>query len=257
MRLSPRHPRYRSLLVRAHLADLARKGLVVPEGLIAHGRGEAFDYLLGERTTPSARHATRVAAQWLRAARRPVVSVNGNVAALAAADVARLQRALPNLLVEVNLFHRSPRRVDLVARALRAEGVHHLLGVRPNARIPGLPSDRARVDRDGIFVADVCLVPLEDGDRTEALRALGKRVISIDLNPLSRTNRYADLPIVDELVRAFRNLTNDVERSPAPVVPGRFVRFDAPAALRAARATIDRRLTRGARARRRPSPRRR
>src|SRR5271170_199963 len=193
MRLSPRHPRYRSLVVRTLLAEAARTGLVVPEGLIAHGRGEAFDYLLGERTSASARRAERVAAQWLRAARRPVLSVNGNVAALAADGVARLQKALPTLGVEVNLFHRSPHRVDLVAHALRDAGVKELLGVRPTARIPGLPSDRAHVDRRGIFVADVCLVPLEDGDRTEALRALGKRVISIDLNPLSRTSRSADL----------------------------------------------------------------
>jgi 4-phosphopantoate---beta-alanine ligase len=256
MRLSPRHPRYRSLLVRARLADLSRQGMVVPEGLIAHGRGEAFDYLLGERTTPSARRATRVAAQWLRAARRPVVSVNGNVAALAADAIARLQQSLPSIGVEVNLFHRTPRRVALVARALRAAGVRRLLGVRPTARIPGLPSDRARVDRNGIFVADVCLVPLEDGDRTEALQRLGKRVISIDLNPLSRTSQCADLPIVDELVRALRNLTQDLERAHGPAVPGRFDPFDARGALRAARATIDRGLTRAA-ARSRPSSRHR
>jgi 4-phosphopantoate--beta-alanine ligase len=232
--------------VRARLAEQTRNGLVVPEGLIAHGRGEAFDYLLGERTTPSARRATRAAAQWLRAARRPVVSVNGNVAALAAEPVTRLQRVLPTLGVEVNLFHRTPRRVRLVARALRDAGVRDLLGVHPTGRVPGLPSDRATADRNGILIADVCLVPLEDGDRTEALRAMGKRVISIDLNPLSRTSEHADLPIVDELVRALGNLTDDLGGARRPVVTGRFVPFDAPAALRAARTTIDRRLMRGA-----------
>ncbi|EQD37480.1 protein containing DUF137, partial [mine drainage metagenome] len=82
--------------------------------------------------------------------------------------------------------------------------------------MPGLPSDRARVDRAGIYVADVCVVPLEDGDRTEALRALGKRVISIDLNPLSRTSRTADLPIVDELVRALDRLADGVARDGPP-----------------------------------------
>ena len=255
MRLSPRHPRYRSLLVRARLAQRARAGLVVPEGLIAHGRGEAFDYLLGERTTASARRATRVAARWLRAARRPVVSVNGNVAALAPDALARLQQLLPSLGVEVNLFHRTPQRVALVAHALRAAGVRHVLGIRPTARIPGLPSDRARVDRNGIFVADVCLVPLEDGDRTAALRAVGKRVISIDLNPLSRTSRSAHLPIVDELARALRNLAQDLERPRSVAVPGEFEPFDARAALRAARATMYRELKRAA-ARSRPSSRR-
>jgi 4-phosphopantoate---beta-alanine ligase len=250
MRLSPRHPRYRSLVVRAGLARSARAGLVVPEGLIAHGRGEAFDYLLGERTYPSARRATRVAAQWIRAARRPVLSVNGNVAALAARDVARLQRVMPRLAVEVNLFHRTPRRVALVRRALERAGVRHLLGLRATGRIPGLPSDRARVDRNGILIADVCLIPLEDGDRTRALRAMGKRVISIDLNPLSRTSRDADLPIVDELGRALRNLTADLGAKRATrATPGQFAPIDRAALLRAAHATIARELRRAARAR--------
>ncbi len=242
MPLSPRHPRYRSLRVRAHLAAESRTGLVVPEGLIAHGRGEAFDYLLGERTSPSARRAIRVAASWLRAARHPVVSVNGNVAALAAGPIVRLQRALPGLGVEVNLFHRTPRRSALVARALRRAGVRGLLGERPTARIPRLPSDRALVDRGGIARADVCLVPLEDGDRTSALRALGKRVIAIDLNPLSRTSETADLPIVDELTRALDLLARELEGRKGATGSGRFVPFDAAAALRDARRTIARRL---------------
>jgi 4-phosphopantoate---beta-alanine ligase len=246
MRLSPRHPRYRSLRTRVALATQTRSGLVVPEGLIAHGRGEAFDYLLGERTTPGARRAIRTAAQWLRAARRPTLSVNGNVAALGAREVARLQRALPGLRVEVNLFHRTARRARLVADALRRAGVRDVLGVRPTARIPRLPSDRARVDANGIAAADVCLVPLEDGDRTAALRALGKRVISIDLNPLSRTSRTADLPIVDELVRALALLAKELRRSTGPRGSGAFRPFDAPAARADAEATIRRNLTRRA-----------
>jgi 4-phosphopantoate---beta-alanine ligase len=256
MRLSPRHPRYHSLVVRAGLADAARQGLVVPEGLIAHGRGEAFDYLLGERTTPSARRATRVAADWIASARHPVLSVNGNVAALAAAEVAKLQRVWPALGVEINLFHRTPRRVAQVARALRTAGVHDVLGLRPDRRIPGLPSDRALVDRRGIWIADVCVVPLEDGDRTEALRALGKRVVAIDLNPISRTSREADLPIVDELTRALRNLAADLgTRRSRPRRPGHFVAFDAERALAEAHRAIAAGLTRAGRARSRPSSR--
>ncbi|HTW76356.1 MAG TPA: phosphopantothenate/pantothenate synthetase [Thermoplasmata archaeon] len=242
MRLSPRHPRYRSLRVRAELAELARRGVVVPEGLIAHGRGEAFDYLLGERTSPSARRAERVAATWLWTAERPVLSVNGNVAALAAEGVARVARARPGLGVEVNLFHRSPARAAAIARRLRAAGVREVLGVRPTARIPGLPSDRARVDRRGIAVADVCVIPLEDGDRAEALRRLGKRVISIDLNPLSRTSRVADLPIVDELTRALDRIALDLAAGPPRPRPAAFVPVDRDALLRAALATIGRRL---------------
>ena len=44
------HPRYKSLMVREHLADMVEQGLVTPTGLISHGRGEAFDYLMGEKT---------------------------------------------------------------------------------------------------------------------------------------------------------------------------------------------------------------
>ena len=88
--------------------------------------------------------------------------MNGNVAALAAPEIARLARAVPGLGVEVNLFHRTPARARRVERSLRRAG-RRILGVRPTARIPGLPSDRAWVDAEGILLADVCLVPLEDG----------------------------------------------------------------------------------------------
>lgn len=238
-RIARSHPRYASLKVRARLAEAHRRGLVVPEGLIAHGRAEAFDYLLGERTTASARRAERVAAQWLRAAEHPVVSVNGNVAALAAGLVARLQQALPSLGIEVNLFHRTPARARAIARALEVSGARSVLGVRPTARIAGLPSDRAWVDRHGILTADVVLVPLEDGDRTAALRRAGKRVIAIDLNPLSRTARTADLPIVDELTRALAGIERElVRRRGRADAPRTFAPFDARAALAASLRTI-------------------
>ena len=60
--IPPDHPRYRSLVTREHLAECARKGIVSWEGLTAHGRGEAFDYLIGERTTPGAALAEETAA---------------------------------------------------------------------------------------------------------------------------------------------------------------------------------------------------
>jgi 4-phosphopantoate---beta-alanine ligase len=246
-RLSPRHPRYRSLVTRAHLAEESRRGVVAPEGLIAQGRGEAFDYFLGERTTASARRAERIAAHWLLAARRPVVSVNGNVAALAAPLIAQLADAVPTLLVEVNLFHRSPERVRMIADRLRDAGVRGILGLRPTARIPGLPSDRALVDADGIARCDVCLVPLEDGDRTAALRRLGKRVISIDLNPMSRTSVTSDLPIVDELSRALSEIARFARSRPRGVRAGKFPAVDAPTLLAAARRTMARGLTQAGR----------
>lgn len=251
MRLPHRHPRYASLKVRAGLAAALRKGLVVPEGLIAHGRGEAFDYLLGEATSPSARRAERQAARWLLAAEHPVLSVNGNVAALAAREVAALQAAVPHLKVEVNLFHRTPARARAVARTLVAAGVRSPLGVRPTARIPDLDSDRAAVDAEGIARADLCLIPLEDGDRAEALRALSKKVIAIDLNPLSRTSRVADLPIVDELSRALREIALEAQRLRSRGRRGRPATVRAGELLADAYATIERRLRRqAARARR-------
>lgn len=241
-RISRAHPRYRSLLLRDQLARAARAGLVVPEGLIAQGRAEAFDYFLGERTTPSARRAERVAAQWILAAARPVLSVNGNVAAIAAGEVAALARAVPGLGIEVNLFHRTPARARAVARALRRAGVTEVLGVRPTARVPGLPSDRALVDRRGIAIADLCVVPLEDGDRAEALRERGQRVISIDLNPMSRTSRAADLPIVDELRRALVGIRRSVPGARRTARPLEFPRFNAAAALSDARRRMSVRL---------------
>lgn len=56
---------------------------------------------------------------------------------------------------------------------------------------------------DGIFSSDVVIVPIEDGDRAEALASMGKVVISIDLNPLSRTSRMATVSISDDINRAL------------------------------------------------------
>ena len=59
------HPRYRSLMTRERLADAVEKGLVNPTGLISHGRGEAYDYLMGETTLPPSLEAERAAAAFL------------------------------------------------------------------------------------------------------------------------------------------------------------------------------------------------
>src|SRR5438093_11757439 len=94
MRLPRAHPRYTSLVTREKLVRAWKAGIVVPEGLIAHGRGEAFDYLLGEETTAPALVAEKAAAAFLVRAKRPVISANGNVAALASSEVARLAKRL-------------------------------------------------------------------------------------------------------------------------------------------------------------------
>ncbi|OGS50646.1 MAG: hypothetical protein A3K65_08915 [Euryarchaeota archaeon RBG_16_68_12] len=205
MKIPRSHPRYRSLVTRESLVKAWKAGVAVPEGLIAHGRGEAFDYLLGEATSAPALVAEKAAAAFLLTAKRPVISVNGNVAALAATEVVRLANAIP-ARIEVNLFHRTDARVGKIVRVLESAGARDILGVRPDARIPRLDSKRALAHRRGIYGADVVLVPLEDGDRTEALVRMGKTVISVDLNPLSRTSQMATVPIIDELTRALPNI---------------------------------------------------
>ncbi len=87
------HPRYKSLVIRKQLADYALAGVVSLEGLTSHGRGEAFDYLIGEKTPAAALEAEKLAARVLLAAKHPVLSINGNTAALAAAEIADRQKA--------------------------------------------------------------------------------------------------------------------------------------------------------------------
>lgn len=205
------HPRAQSLFEREKLVDAFRKGLVIPEGLIAHGRGEAFDYILGEKTTDFARKATRAAAAALILAKKPVISVNGNVAALVPDKVVELSK-IAGAGIEINLFYRTARREVAISKALRNAGADRIFGVGKNAssKIPELLSERRRVDPEGIPVADVVLVPLEDGDRTEALRKLGKTIIAIDLNPLSRTSLNASISIVDNVTRSLPSLTDEI-----------------------------------------------
>src|SRR5712691_3033928 len=210
MKIPRSHPRYDSLVRRERLVRAWKEGIAVPEGLIAHGRGEAWDYLFGEETSAPALVAERAAAAHLLAAERPVISVNGNVAALAAREVVQLARAIPARM-EVNLFHRTEARMAKIVRILERAGARDVLGKDPNARIPGIESKRALSHRDGVIGADVVLVPLEDGDRAEALVRMKKVVISVDLNPLSRTSQRATIPIVDELTRAILNIKKFVE----------------------------------------------
>jgi len=204
------HPRYESLGRREKLIEGFKEGIVVPQGLIAHGRGEMFDYLLGERTTKEGRAASRAAAALLLKAKRPVISVNGNVAALSAADVVRLSQ-VSKARIEIGLFHRTDERVTKIEKVLIKRGAMNVLGFLPDAKIPGLDSLRGLCSKEGIGMADVVLIPLEDGDRAEALAKMGKKTIAIDLNPMSRTARNATVTIVDELTRAIPELIKNVE----------------------------------------------
>jgi len=201
------HPRTKSLQVREKLIEHYLDGTVAEAGLIAHGRGEAFDYLLGEDTTKPALHAIEAAAAALLTAETPVISVNGNTAALVAEEIVELAEAT-NAKIEVNLFYRTPERETAVKELLIKAGAQNVLGVGENASatIEELNSERRRVDPRGILKADVVMVPLEDGDRTEALVKMNKKVIAIDLNPLSRTSQKATITIVDNIVRAAPKL---------------------------------------------------
>ncbi len=204
------HPRYKSLLVREHLAEMVEQGLVTPTGLISHGRGEAFDYLMGEHTIAPALEAERAASAYLLKAKHPVVCVNGNSIALDPKGLIELAKAIPAKM-EVNIFHRTEERMRQLVEYMRTQGAEGILGLEPNKKIPNLTSDRALCTEEGIYDSDVIVVPIEDGDRAEALIAMGKIVISIDLNPLSRTSKVASVPISDEITRAVANITKFVE----------------------------------------------
>ncbi len=198
---------------RHRLIDGLRQGYVAEAGLIAHGRGEAFDYLLGERTIDEARNAEKVAVAMLLLSENPVISVNGNTAALVPKEIVDLSEAV-GAKVEVNLFYRTPLREEIIGKILRDNGAEVVYGIEEGTcrRMTHLDSERGRVDCRGIWVADTVLVPLEDGDRAEALVGMGKKVIAVDLNPLSRTSQKATLSIVDNVSRAVPNMIAFAEK---------------------------------------------
>lgn len=204
------HPRRESLLTRKKIEEGIDKGITSRQGLIAEGRGEAFDYLLGERTLESAYRAERAAVAEMLLAEHPVISVNGNVAALCPKEAVELADAVSADL-EVNIFHRTRERLEAIADHLKINGADEagvvVRGLKADAEIPGLSSERARVDSEGIYSADVVLIPLEDGDRCEALVAMNKTEIVVDLNPLSRSPKMAQIPVIDNITRAFPNMT--------------------------------------------------
>jgi 4-phosphopantoate--beta-alanine ligase len=197
-------------MVRERLSEMVDRGLVTQTGLISHGRGEAFDYLMGERSLEPSLRAERAAAAYLLRAENPVVCVNGNAAALDPENIIGLAKEVP-AKIEVNIFHRTEKRMDLLISYMEEKGAKDVLGRDPDARISGLDSDRALCTRSGIYGSDVILVPIEDGDRAKALADMGKTVISIDLNPLSRTSKAATVSISDEMTRALENIRRFVK----------------------------------------------
>lgn len=207
------HPRASSLIIREKLVDGFRNGIVVPQGLIAHGRGEAFDYLLGEKTTKYAYEAEKAAVCLLLLSNNSIISVNGNTTVLCAKDLVTLSNVTKSR-IEVNLFHKSTARTNAIASILRKEDAFDVLGLDNKSKtvIKRVSSNRKYVDKDGIMNSDTIFLALEDGDRTESLVRMGKKVISVDLNPLSRTAIASNITIIDNIVRAIPNMVKISEQ---------------------------------------------
>jgi 4-phosphopantoate---beta-alanine ligase len=209
MRIPKSHPRYNSLSIREKISNSLKEGIISEHGIIAHGRGETFDYLIGEQTTVVARKSINSATALLLLAKNPVISINGNTAALVSDSIVKLSKIIPAKL-EVNIFHPSQERERKIKRRLIKSGCKEVLLPQKSAKLKYLESNRKFVNKCGIYSADVVLVPLEDGDRTEALVKNGKKVIVIDLNPLSRSAQKSTITIVDNITRAVPEMIKSV-----------------------------------------------
>lgn len=205
------HPRYLSNFYRDLIVDGIKKGIVAEHGLIAHGRGETFDYLIGEKTQKFAIRSIKAAAALLKNAKYTVICVNGNTAVLVPKELIRLATIL-NCPLEINLFHKSRSREKKIAEYLKKFGAKNIL-LPDGSVIKTLDSNRRLISGSGQKKADVVFVPLEDGDRTEGLLKMGKKVITVDLNPLSRTAQKASITIVDNIIRALPLLLTEIKKN--------------------------------------------
>ncbi len=204
------HPRALSLKTRDKIVQGVEKGITTIHGLIAHGRAEAFDYLIGEKTQNFAKKAIKAAAALLILAKHPVISINGNTAILTPNEIIKLSGTIPAKL-EINIFHASKQREKNIKKFLLKKGAKEVL-MPGSAKLKYIGHNRKYCNKDGIYKADVVFVPLEDGDRCEALRKMGKKVITIDLNPISRTAKKANVTIVDNITRAMPLLIKEINQ---------------------------------------------
>lgn len=202
------HPRYESLVLREKIVEASKEGYLADSAMIAHGRGEAFDYLIGEKTTYPAKRAIYVAVAALILSKNPVISVNGNATALAIDEIIEFAQLI-DAKIEINLFYRTDERVKLITELYKDHGYENILGTLDDdiEYLDGIKNNRATASKTGIFEADTILIPLEDGDRAEILKKSGKNILTIDLNPLSRTSKMSDVSIVDNIVRAIPLMT--------------------------------------------------
>ena len=211
--LNKDHPRYESLLYREKIVEAHKNGILADSGMIAHGRGETYDYLIGEKTTDNSLNTIEVASCYFLTRKHPVLSVNGNTTALVAEDIARLADIL-DIPVEINLYYRTPERIKNIEDVYKKLGVKELLGTDEDDFIdtPDLNGPRSPVSIEGINKADLIFIPLEDGDRAEKLSKLDKDIVNVDLNPLSRTAVTSTVTIVDNIVRVMPLVIDCVEK---------------------------------------------
>lgn len=206
------HPRYESLILREKIVEASKKGYLADSAMIAHGRGEAFDYLIGEKTTYPAKRAMYVAVAALLLSNNPVISVNGNATALAIDEIIDLVKTI-NAKIEINLFYRTDERVKIITELFKDHGYKDILGSLDDEieYLNDIKNNRASASKTGIYTADTILIPLEDGDRAEILKKSGKNILTIDLNPLSRTSQMSDVSIMDNITRAIPFMTRIAE----------------------------------------------
>ena len=228
--LSKAHPRYESLVLRDKIVKASKEGLLADSAMIAHGRGEAFDYMLGEKTTIPAKRAMYVTVALMILSKNPVISVNGNTTALAIDEIIEFAKAV-DAKIEINLFYRTDKRVDKLTQLYKDHGYPEILGSNDDdiMYINEIKNPRASASKTGIYSADTILVPLEDGDRAEILSKSGKNIITIDLNPLSRTSKMSDVSIVDNVVRAIPFMTkiaDDLKSQDKELLKGMIKDFD-------------------------------
>jgi 4-phosphopantoate--beta-alanine ligase len=207
------HPRYESLIKRDKIKNAYKKGYLSDSGMIAHGRGETFDYLIGEKTSQASKIAIEISVCKLLLAKNPVISINGNTTALVIDEIIQLSKIIP-AKIEINLFYRNKKRIEIIKNILNEKGYFDVLGTNEDnlLYIDDIKSLRATASEKGIFSADLVLIPLEDGDRTEILVNSGKEVIAIDLNPLSRTAKKASITIVDDITRVIPLMIKTAEK---------------------------------------------
>lgn len=224
------HPRYESLLLREKMVNASKEGYLADSALIAHGRGESFDYLIGEKTTYPAKRAMYVAVAALLISNNPVISVNGNATALAIDEIIEFANMI-NAKIEINLFYRTDERVKIITQLYKNHGYADILGGLDDdiEYINDIENNRASASKSGIYTADTILIPLEDGDRAEILKKGGKNILTIDLNPLSRTSKMSDVSIMDNIVRAIPFMTKiaaDLKTQDKKVLVGLVEDFD-------------------------------